>query len=61
MREARKVWRSTFLQELAARIVGGGLGEQHLGVARDAGERRVDLVRDAGGEDAERGQAVLLA
>ena len=35
--------------------------EQHLGVAGDAGDRRVDLVRHAGGEHAEGGQAVLLA
>ena len=43
------------LEQLGARIARVGLLEQHLRVARDAGERRVDLVRDARGEQAERG------
>ncbi len=48
-------------QQLVARIVLRRVGEQHLGIARDAGDRRVDLVRHARGEHAEGGQPVLLA
>ena len=48
------------LQDLVARIALGGVREQHLGVARDAGDRRVDLVGDAGRQHAEGRQAVLL-
>ena len=48
------------LEQGVARIVLGGVGEQHLGVARDAGQRRVHLVRHAGGEQAERGEPILL-
>ena len=42
------------LEQRRARIGRIGVLEQHLRVARNAGQRRVDLVRDAGGEQAER-------
>ena len=42
------------LEHLRPRIVGLGALEQHLREARDAGQRRVHLVRDAGGEQADR-------
>ena len=42
------------LEHLGRRIVGVGALEQHLREARDAGERRVDLVRDAGREQPDR-------
>ena len=43
------------LEQRRPRIRRIGVLEQHLRVARDAGERRVDLVRHAGGEQAQRG------
>src|SRR5205085_1747994 len=49
-----------FLQQPVFRIVGRRLGEEELRVRGDAGERRVDLVRDAGREEAERSQALLV-
>ena len=42
------------LEQHGLRIVRIGAFEQHLREARDAGQRRVDLVRDAGGEQADR-------
>ena len=47
-------------QQVVARVVLRGVGEQHLGVRGDAGDRRVDLVRDARGEHAEGGEPLLL-
>ena len=47
-------------QQAPARIPFGSFGEQHLGVARDAGQRRVHLVGDAGGHGADRRQALVL-
>ena len=43
------------LEQAGARVVGIGLFEQHLREAGDAGERRVDLVGHAGGEQADGG------
>ena len=43
------------LEQLGPRVVRIGALEQHLREARDAGQRRVHLVRDAGGEQADRG------
>ena len=54
MRAARNVCFSIFSSSGVRGSAGIGLLEQHLRVARDAGQRRVDLVRDAGGEQAER-------
>ena len=48
------------LQDRVARIAGRRVREQHLGVGGEAGDRRVDLVRDAGGEHAERGEPLAL-
>ena len=42
------------LEQPRARILGIGALQQHLREARDAGQRRVHLVRDAGGEQADR-------
>ena len=50
---ARNVCRSIFSSSCVLRIVRLGSLEQHLREARDAGERRVDLVRDAGGQQAD--------
>ena len=51
---ARNVCRSIFSSTLVCGSSGSAPLEQHLREARDAGERRVDLVRDAGGEQADR-------
>ena len=58
--EARNVCCSIFFSSRYFGSSSRGLGEQQLRVRRDAGERRVDLVRDAGGEQAERGQTLLV-
>ena len=42
------------LEQPRPRILGIGALEQHLREARDAGQRRVDLVRHAGGQQADR-------
>ena len=42
------------LEQPRARVLRVGALEQHLREARDAGQRRVDLVRDAGGQQADR-------
>ena len=42
------------LEHLVDGIVGVGAFEQHLREARDAGQRRVHFVRDAGGEQPDR-------
>ena len=42
------------LEQPRPRILGIGALEQHLREARDAGQRRVHLVRDAGGQQADR-------
>ena len=52
---ARNVCRSIFSSSCVRGSSGLGSLEQHLREARDAGERRVDLVRDAGREQADRG------
>ena len=52
---ARNVWRSIFSSSTRARIRRIGAFEQHLREARDAGQRRVDFVRDASRQQAERG------
>ena len=57
--EARKVCWVIFSSTGARRwhrSVSADLLGQHLGVAGDDGERRVDLVRDAGGEQADGGE-----
>ena len=51
---ARNVCRSIFSSTCGLRIVGVGPLEQHLREARDAGQRRVDFVRDARREQADR-------
>ena len=51
---ARNVCRSIFSSSTRPRIGGVRVLEQHLGVARDAGERRVHFVRDAGRQQADR-------
>ena len=51
---ARNVCRSIFSSSTRPRIGRIGALEQHLREARDAGQRRVDLVRHAGGEQADR-------
>ena len=57
---ARKVCDGDLVEDLRlARIVGDALGE-HLGVARDHGQRRVDLVGHAGGQQADRAEFVGL-
>ena len=64
MRAARNVCFSIFSSSGVRGSLGIGLLEQHLRVARDPGQRRVDLVRDAGRQQAERrhllGDAQLL-
>ena len=64
MRAARNVCFSIFSSSGVRGSAGSALFEQHLRVAGDAGQRRVDFVRDAGGEQAERrhllGDAQLL-
>ena len=52
---ARNVCRSIFSSSCVVGSSGIGALEQHLREARDAGQRRVDLVRDAGGEQADGG------
>ena len=51
---ARNVCCSIFSSSCVLRIVGRRSLEQHLRERRDAGERRVHFVRDAGGEQADR-------
>ena len=62
--EARKVccviFSSTGADERAWLIVGAMLLAEHLGVAGDDGQRRVDLVRDAGGQQADRRELLRL-
>jgi hypothetical protein len=62
VRDARRATR--LLLDLAQRgvprVVRGGLLEEELSVAADPRERRVDLMRDAGGQKAERREALLL-
>jgi hypothetical protein len=57
--EARKVCCVIFSSRARAFVAAHLLGE-HLRVAGDDGQRRVDLVRDAGGEQADGGELVGL-
>ncbi len=50
---ARNVWRSIFSSSFVRLIRRVGALQQHLREAGDAGERRVDLVGDAGGQQAD--------